>query len=83
MQTHPLNPAASGFRNPRQLGTFTNSCAEPFYGYTKLIALRKETEAALGSKFNQKKFHDFILMQGLLPPDLMEKAVMQEFIPAR
>src|ERR1700680_3513062 len=29
LQTHPLNPAASGFRNPRQLGTFTNSCAEP------------------------------------------------------
>jgi hypothetical protein len=29
LQTHPLNPAASGFRNPRQLITFTNSCAEP------------------------------------------------------
>jgi hypothetical protein len=29
LQTHPLNPAASGFRNPRQLGAFTNSCAEP------------------------------------------------------
>ena len=29
LQTHPLNPAASGFRNPRQLSTFTNSCAEP------------------------------------------------------
>ena len=31
LQTHPLNPAASGFRNPRQLSTFTNSCAEPFF----------------------------------------------------
>jgi uncharacterized protein (DUF885 family) len=54
-----------------------------FYGYTKLIALRKDTEAALGAKFNQKKFHDFILAQGLLPPDLIRKAVMQEFVPSQ
>lgn len=52
-----------------------------FYGYTKLIALRKDTEAKLGPKFNQKKFHDFILAQGLLPPDLMRKAVMEDFVP--
>jgi uncharacterized protein (DUF885 family) len=32
-----------------------------FYGYTRLLALRKETEKALGAKFDQKKFHDFIL----------------------
>jgi Bacterial protein of unknown function (DUF885) len=54
-----------------------------FYGYTKLIALRKDTEATLGPKFNQKKFHDFILTQGLLPPDLMRKAVMNHFIPSQ
>lgn len=54
-----------------------------FYGYTKLIALRKDTEAALGAKFNQKKFHDFILAQGLLPPDLMSKAVMEHFVPSQ
>ena len=54
-----------------------------FYGYTKLIALRKDTEAALGAKFNQKKVHDFILTQGLLPPDLMRKAVMEQFVPSQ
>jgi uncharacterized protein (DUF885 family) len=54
-----------------------------FYGYTKLIALRKDTEAALGPKFDQKKFHNFILSQGLLPPDLMRKAVMEEFVPSQ
>jgi uncharacterized protein (DUF885 family) len=32
-------------------------------------------------KFDQKKFHDFILAQGLLPPDLMRKAVLEDFIP--
>jgi uncharacterized protein (DUF885 family) len=37
-------------------------------------------ETALGPKFNQKTFHDFFLSQGLLPPDLMRKAVMEEFV---
>lgn len=52
-----------------------------FYGYTKLIALRKQTQQVLGVKFDQKKFHDFILAQGLLPPDLLHKAVTEHFIP--
>lgn len=62
------------YRAPGQANSY-------FYGYTKLIALRKDVEAALGPKFNQKKFHDFILAQGLLPPDLMRKAVMEDFVP--
>jgi uncharacterized protein (DUF885 family) len=64
------------YRSPGQANSY-------FYGFTKLIALRKETEAALGAKFNQKKFHDFILAQGLLPPDLMRQAVMEDFVPAQ
>jgi len=64
------------FRAPGQANSY-------FYGYTRLIALRKETEAALGSKFDQKKFHDFILGQGLLPPDLMRKAVLEDFVPSQ
>ena len=61
------------YRAPGQANSY-------FYGYTKLIALRKDVEANLGPKFNQKKFHDFILSQGLLPPDLMRKAVMEDFV---
>ena len=67
------------YRAPGQANSY-------FYGYTKLIAVREETEKALsakGVKFDQKKFHDFILAQGLLPPDLMRKAVMEEFVPAQ
>jgi len=45
-----------------------------FYGYTQLLALRKETEAVLGTKFNQQKFHDFILGQGLLPLNLLRRS---------
>jgi uncharacterized protein (DUF885 family) len=63
------------YRAPGQANSY-------FYGYTRLLSLRKETEKALGKKFDQKKFHDFILAQGLLPPDLMRKAVLEEFVPA-
>jgi hypothetical protein len=54
-----------------------------FYGYTQLLALRKETEAALGTKFNQRKFHDFLLGQGLLPSNLLRKAVLEDFVPSQ
>jgi uncharacterized protein (DUF885 family) len=64
------------YRAPGQANSY-------FYGYTRLLALRKETEAALGSKFDAKKFHDFILSQGLLPPDLMRRAVIEEFVPSQ
>jgi uncharacterized protein (DUF885 family) len=64
------------FRSPGQANSY-------FYGYTRLLSLRQETETALGKKFDQKKFHDFILGQGLLPPDLMRSAVLEEFIPSQ
>lgn len=53
-----------------------------FYGYTKMLALRKDAEAALGSKFSGLRFHDFILSQGILPPALIREAVMQAFVTA-
>jgi len=64
------------YRSPGQANSY-------FYGYIKLLQLRQDTEAALGAKFDQKKFHDFLLAQGLLPPDLMRKAVMEKFVPAQ
>jgi uncharacterized protein (DUF885 family) len=64
------------YRAPGQANSY-------FYGYTRLLALRKETETALGAKFDQKKFHDFILSQGLLPPDLMRTAVLKDFVPSQ
>jgi hypothetical protein len=64
------------YRAPGQANSY-------FYGYTRLLDLRRETEAALGSRFDQKRFHDFILNQGLLPPDLMRKAVLEDFVPSQ
>ncbi len=51
-----------------------------FYGFTKMTGLRKDTEQAMGSHFNQQQFHDFILAQGILPPALIREAVMSEFV---
>ena len=52
-----------------------------FYGYMSLRELRERTELALGANFNEKAYHDFILSQGLLPLNLMAKAIQDEFIP--
>ncbi len=54
-----------------------------FYGYTQLLSLRRETEKVLGTKFNQHRFHDFVLGQGLLPPSLLRKAVREDFVPSQ
>jgi len=54
-----------------------------YYGYRNLERLRTEVELALGERFNQRKYHDFILKQGLLPPELLRQAVLEEFVPAQ
>lgn len=64
------------YRSPGQANSY-------FYGFTRLLALRREVEQALGANFNALAFHNFLLAQGLLPPDLMRKAVMEEFVPSQ
>jgi Bacterial protein of unknown function (DUF885) len=61
------------FRSPGQATSY-------FYGYTRLVELRKDVEKALGNKFDQQQFHDYILSQGLLPPNLLRKAVEERFV---
>ncbi len=60
------------FRSPGQATSY-------FYGYIKLVQLRQELEEKLGPKFNAMAFHDFILEQGLLPPELMRNAALEHF----
>jgi len=64
------------FNMPGQAGSY-------FYGYTRILQLRAETELALGAKFDRLAFNNFLLGQGLLPPDLLAKAVREQFIPAQ
>jgi hypothetical protein len=61
------------FRMPGQATSY-------FYGYTRLMELRAEAEKALGPRFDAQRFHDFILAEGLLPPALLRKAVLTDFV---
>ena len=61
------------FRAPGQATSY-------FYGYTQLRELRPEVERAMGNKFSARDFHDFILAQGLLPPELLKEAVLRQFV---
>ncbi|MDR3385943.1 MAG: DUF885 domain-containing protein [Rudaea sp.] len=61
------------FRSPGQANAY-------FYGYTRLLELRLHTQIAQGKDFNLKAFNDFLLAQGLLPPDQLAEAVDTGFL---
>jgi Bacterial protein of unknown function (DUF885) len=57
------------FRSPGQATSY-------FYGFTRLRSLRREAQERLGPRFDALRFHDAILGEGLLPPDLLREAVL-------
>lgn len=63
------------FRMPGQATAY-------FYGYEQLRDVRAEAEKAMGARFNQKAFHDFVLGQGMLTLDLIRTAVRDRYIHA-
>ncbi len=63
------------FRSPGQATSY-------FVGYQAMMETRQRAELALGTKFNKQRFHDFVIAQGLLPPGLLQKAVLEVFVPA-
>ena len=64
------------FRAPGQAASY-------FCGYTRLLELRTDAERLLGEDFDRQAFHDFVLAQGLLPPSLLRKAVIEDFVGPR
>jgi len=64
------------FRMPGQAVSY-------FDGLTRLLEIRQAAEKAMGTRFSVQKFHDFILSQGLLPPGLLRKAVMEDFVQTK
>jgi hypothetical protein len=64
------------FRAPGQATSY-------FYGYQRHLALRGKVEMMLGERFDARSYHDFILGRGLLPPALLEQAVLEQYVPAR
>ena len=59
------------FRSPAQATAY-------YYGYLRLLEVRDAAEKQVGSRFDPLTFHDTILAQGLLPPDLMKRAVLAQ-----
>jgi uncharacterized protein (DUF885 family) len=64
------------FRSPAQATAY-------YYGYENLQALRAQTELRLKDRFEAREFHDFLLAQGLLPPEVLNKAVEENFAAPR
>lgn len=64
------------FRIPAQATAY-------YYGYENLQSLRASTELRLKDKFKLEEFHNFLLAQGLLPPEVLSKAVNENFIAPR
>lgn len=61
------------FRMPGQAVSY-------FDGYLRLREIRDEAEKAMGEKFDARRFHDFVLAQGLLPPGLLRQAVRNQLL---
>ncbi len=64
------------FRAPGQATAY-------FYGCERQQAIRARAEMALGERFDTLSYHDFIVSQGLLPPELLEQAVMERYVAGR
>jgi uncharacterized protein (DUF885 family) len=62
------------FRAPGQATSY-------YYGYMNMMRLRTEVQLILRDRFDQRKFHDFVLAQGLLPPEILRQAVLDDFVP--
>ncbi|HEV2111023.1 MAG TPA: DUF885 family protein, partial [Gammaproteobacteria bacterium] len=78
-----LSPAFAKSEVDRYTFISPGQATSYYYGYSRLMAIRGEAEVKLGAAFDRQKFNDFILSQGLLPPDLMQKAVDETFIPSQ
>jgi uncharacterized protein (DUF885 family) len=64
------------FRSPGQATSY-------FYGYLRWMELKSRVELQLGKGFDRKRYHDFLLAQGMLPPSLLVKTVEAEFLKAK
>ncbi|MBL8114663.1 MAG: DUF885 domain-containing protein [Acidobacteria bacterium] len=62
------------FRSPGQAPAY-------LYSLERFREIRRTAETLLGPRFDAQRFHDFVLAQGLLPPDALKRAVVDVFVP--
>jgi uncharacterized protein (DUF885 family) len=51
-----------------------------FYGYSEFLRLRKDVEQVLGARFDQQRFHDFVMAQGKIPIPIIRQAIFERFL---
>jgi uncharacterized protein (DUF885 family) len=73
-----LSPAFATAEVERYTFRMPGQATAYFYGFTRLMGLRREAEQRLGPRFVPQAFHDAILGEGLLPPDLLREAVLKK-----
>lgn len=78
-----MTPATADLELARYTFSMPGQAPAYYYGYRRLLEIRGKAEVALGDRFDRRSYHDFVLDQGLLPPDLLERAVVTEYIPSR
>lgn len=75
-----LSPAMAASEADRYTYRMPGQATSYYYGFRKLMALRTLVELRQGEAFHQRRFHDFVLEQGLLPPEMLRDAVIEEFL---
>jgi len=51
-----------------------------FFGYSEFLRLRKDVEQAQGARFDQQRFHDFVVAQGKIPIRIIRQAIVERFL---
>jgi uncharacterized protein (DUF885 family) len=73
-----LSPAFATSEVERYTFRMPGQATAYFYGFTRMMELRHEAERRLGPRFDAQVFHDAVLGEGLLPPDLLREAVLKK-----
>lgn len=63
-----------------RLSSRPGSGASYFFGFAEFLQLRRDTERALGSRFDQRAFHDFLVAQGRVSIRHLRRAVFGRFV---
>jgi len=66
----------------RYMDSDPGQAAAYFCGYARMMELRAEVERRLGEKFDQKKYHDFLMGIGPLPMVMVHQILLEDFVPA-